>query len=229
MEIERARHIHIVDVTVDDMETRILEIDDTEGRRDLTRAEVEQKSQDKRTAWLDAVYLKNSLITWRRQLKKMVDHAGRLQVSPHLVKQGGFTHTWNEAGELPGPEGPRRVGSRIKERIQDVVDEYDDKIRDCSMRVDGMAMATQWVCHSRFPTIQDLRVALTSHDCLKANGETNLEIAMATSRDSRHMRSIALVTMIFLPGTFLAVRSHSFPLPKFIGITHIRGIRPSFP
>lgn len=38
----------------------------------------------------------------------------------------------------------RRVGQKIKDRIQGIIDEYDDKIRDCTMRVDGMAMATQW-------------------------------------------------------------------------------------
>jgi hypothetical protein len=32
-----------------------------------------------------------------------------------------------------------------------------------------------------------------------------MEIARDTSRDSRHMRSIAIVTMVFLPGTFFAV------------------------
>jgi Mg2+ and Co2+ transporter CorA len=47
------------------------------------------------------------------------------------------------------------------------------------MRVDGMAMATQW-----------------------SHGETNVEIALATNQDSKVMRSIALVTMVFLPGTF---------------------------
>jgi hypothetical protein len=38
----------------------------------------------------------------------------------------------------------QRVGQKIKDRIQGIIDEYDDKIRDCTMRVDGMAMATQW-------------------------------------------------------------------------------------
>jgi hypothetical protein len=38
----------------------------------------------------------------------------------------------------------RRVGQKIRDRIQAIIDEYDDKIRDCTMRVDGMAMATQW-------------------------------------------------------------------------------------
>ncbi|KEZ45114.1 hypothetical protein SAPIO_CDS2547 [Scedosporium apiospermum] len=78
-------------------------------------------------------------------------------------------------------EQMKRIGKKIKARVLDVIDEYNDKIRDCTMRVDGMAMSTQW-----------------------AQGETSVEIATATGRDSRHMRSIALVTMIFLPGTFFA-------------------------
>jgi hypothetical protein len=38
----------------------------------------------------------------------------------------------------------QQTGQKIKDRIQGIIDEYDDKIRDCTMRVDGMAMATQW-------------------------------------------------------------------------------------
>ena len=37
------------------------------------------------------------------------------------------------------------VGNKIKMRLDAIRDEYDEKIRDCTMRVDGMAMATQWV------------------------------------------------------------------------------------
>ena len=39
----------------------------------------------------------------------------------------------------------------------------------------------------------------------QAQGETNVEIALSTAKESQHMRSIAIVTMIFLPGTFFAV------------------------
>jgi len=42
-------------------------------------------------------------------------------------------------------EQMRIVGEKIKARITAIRDEYDAKIRDCTMRVDGMAMATQWV------------------------------------------------------------------------------------
>jgi len=43
----------------------------------------------------------------------------------------------------------RRIGQKIQDRIQAIIDEYDDKIRDCTMRVEGMAMATQWARASR--------------------------------------------------------------------------------
>ena len=44
----------------------------------------------------------------------------------------------------------------------------------------------------------------------QADGETNVQIALEMRRDSRHMRSIALVTMVFLPGTFFAVCLHRY-------------------
>ncbi|KAK4445807.1 hypothetical protein QBC34DRAFT_441434 [Podospora aff. communis PSN243] len=75
----------------------------------------------------------------------------------------------------------RRIGSKFAARAKEIKDEYDDKIRECKMRLDGMAMASQW-----------------------AEGESNVHIALEMRRDSRHMRSIALVTMVFLPGTFFA-------------------------
>lgn len=39
----------------------------------------------------------------------------------------------------------RRVGRKVIGRLQAIIDEYDDKIRDCTMRLDGMSIATQWV------------------------------------------------------------------------------------
>jgi hypothetical protein len=95
----------------------------------------------------------------------------------------------------------RRASRKIKDRLQAIIDEYEDKIRDCTMRVDGMAMATQWVktSHNFEKNKANFRTFI------QAQGETNVEIALATSRDSRHMRSIALLTMVFLPGTFFAV------------------------
>ncbi|KAJ9144602.1 hypothetical protein NKR23_g5865 [Pleurostoma richardsiae] len=69
----------------------------------------------------------------------------------------------------------------IKDRLESLIEELEEKIDECSMRVDGMTIATQW-----------------------AQGDTNVDIASAAGKDSSQMRSIALVTMVFLPGTFFA-------------------------
>lgn len=39
----------------------------------------------------------------------------------------------------------------------------------------------------------------------QAHTQANMAIAMLTRRDSSQMKSIALLTMIFLPATFMAV------------------------
>ncbi|GAB1316369.1 hypothetical protein MFIFM68171_06579 [Madurella fahalii] len=75
----------------------------------------------------------------------------------------------------------QQASMRMADRLVVMIGEYDDKIRACTMEVDGIAMATQW-----------------------SHGETSMEIATASGEDSSHMRSIALVTMVFLPGTFFA-------------------------
>jgi hypothetical protein len=41
------------------------------------------------------------------------------------------------------------IGVKIRSRLLAMKDEYDEKIRDCTMRMDGMAMATQWVSSKR--------------------------------------------------------------------------------
>lgn len=41
------------------------------------------------------------------------------------------------------------------------------------------------------------------------------QIAVASKRDSSAMKTIALITVLFLPGTFVPVRLFTFPLNKF--------------
>ncbi|TVY23264.1 hypothetical protein LHYA1_G007945 [Lachnellula hyalina] len=211
VELERTRHVHVVEAMIDELETKIFELDFHTGETEWAQSSsAERRNQEKRTAYLDTAYLRNGLINWSAQLLKMVQHAEYLE--NNVFASGDFPETTgakfnSQPFELPmvsishqnGDESSdcsvamqkysshptnkqmRRVGGRIKDRLQAIIDEYEDKIRDCTMRVDGMAMATQW-----------------------AQGETNVEIALATGRDSRHMRSIALLTMVFLPGTFFA-------------------------
>jgi uncharacterized membrane protein len=54
----------------------------------------------------------------------------------------------------------------------------------------------------------------------QSQGETSMEIATATNKDSSQMLSIAVATMIFLLGTFFAVSILSFQV-AFSNISHI--------
>jgi hypothetical protein len=56
-----------------------------------------------------------------------------------------------------------------------------------------------------------------------ATAETSLAVSRYSKRDSTYMRTIAAITLVFLPGTFMAVShpsSHLFP--KLTGIDTVR-------
>ncbi|KAI1747212.1 hypothetical protein F4782DRAFT_522023 [Xylaria castorea] len=214
-ETERKRHVQIVDDIVDEVEARIFQLEVRADAEDgIPTSHMEKLHKEKRSAWLNITYIRNCLVSWRKQLENIELQVDKLDRS--LVAEFGWLSK-STTTDSPTPDGhppmievrePAEIdqamptyldtessaschgqfsdrhlttGYKIKSRTRAIIEEYDDKIRDCSMRIDGMAMATQW-----------------------AQGETSLEIAKATSRDSKHMRSIALVTMVFLPGTFFA-------------------------
>ncbi|KAH6987183.1 hypothetical protein EDB80DRAFT_178465 [Ilyonectria destructans] len=184
-ELERSRHMRLVQSKIAVLEMTILEVDHQSDDIDTAhRARVDKRNVKKRTTWLDTTYLRNGLLSWSTQLERMIESLTDLELEPSFRRGPIFSRGYDtEVGEFEHArhQGMKIVGSKIKARLNIIRNEYQDWIRDCTMRVDGMAMATQW-----------------------AQGETNVEIALATKRDSRYMRSIALLTMIFLPGTFLA-------------------------
>jgi hypothetical protein len=194
-ELERSRQVPIVETTIDELETRIFQLDFQSSDMDVDTedSEAEKRNQEKRSAWLDTTYLRNSLVSWSTQLAKIRQNADELdaEVFKPKTSENPSTHeiigmeddsvdtSTNPSDTAVDERGPnlkqeveegrksqkrqryhdstiqkdpenakkqmRAVGQKIKDRIQAIIDEYDDKIRDCTMRVDGMAMATQWV------------------------------------------------------------------------------------
>ncbi|KAI0856034.1 hypothetical protein F4860DRAFT_494480 [Xylaria cubensis] len=210
-EIERKRHVQIVDDIVDEVEARIFQLEiKPEAEYSTPKSHMDKLHREKRSAWLNISYIRNCLVSWRRQLENIEVQVDKIDRS-FVAELGWLDETASSVSYAPkgqplmrddrSPVGAYHAvptclntdspascheqfddkylttGYKIKSRIRAIIEEYDDKIRDCSMRIDGMAMANQW-----------------------AQGDTNLEM----SRDSKHMRSIALVTMGFLPGTFFA-------------------------
>ncbi|KAF4896016.1 hypothetical protein CGCF415_v011740 [Colletotrichum fructicola] len=70
---------------------------------------------------------------------------------------------------------------KIRTRLVSVVREYEESIRDCNMRIEGVAMATQLL-----------------------HAKTNLEIAVDAKRDGKRIQNISLFSVIFLPSMFVA-------------------------
>jgi Mg2+ and Co2+ transporter CorA len=208
-ELELSRHIRLVESTINRVEARIFELDLDYAKPGRSREDIRKRNEQKRSAWLNLTYLRNGLISWNTQIGRMYEHVHELRdkiFCPAEEVVSGSNHERYLADALTEcPEGRycamtedniepldepinkshvrdmQNVGEKIQARLNAIRDEYDEKIRDCTMRIDGMAMATQW-----------------------SHGETNVEVALATNRDSKVMKSISLVTMVFLPGTFFA-------------------------
>ncbi|GJC89563.1 hypothetical protein ColLi_12401 [Colletotrichum liriopes] len=75
------------------------------------------------------------------------------------------------------------TGARMKNRIRDIMIEYDDKIDDCNMMIcnTSLVMQTVW------------------NHIARKDSKTNTAIALQTKLESSQMRTIALLTMIYLP------------------------------
>jgi hypothetical protein len=190
-ELELIRHKGLVDANAVGMETEIFKLKDfkAEGSEAFERAAMNKRNERKREAWLDATYLRNSLISWNVQIKKMSEHAEevvpeiyalKLHPEPSSSQKSDLDDASSTATSLT-PQVIREVEALLKEaiegriletkqidvfeqnlpptahsegdacekirtRLNAIYQEYEESIRDCTMRVDGMAMATQWVC-----------------------------------------------------------------------------------
>jgi Mg2+ and Co2+ transporter CorA len=173
VEIELLRHTRLVEANIVQVETKIFELDVVPGATEGGgEKENRRRNEAKRSAWLNLSYLRNSLITWHVELGKIMTHSNAL-------KSLDGKDSVNIDDTIPW--ALREVGEKIRLRLETIRREYDEKIRHCTMRLDGMAMATQW-----------------------SHSETAAEQAMAANRETKVMKSISLVTMVFLPGTFFA-------------------------
>lgn len=89
--------------------------------------------------WLDIFHKKNGLQNWKDELEKMVAHADELNTN-------FFSYDINQTSEVNEfRKLMRETGNRIKERLQDIIREYDQRMRDCERNLQGMILANQLV------------------------------------------------------------------------------------
>jgi hypothetical protein len=155
-ELERARMVEVVEDTVDEIEGAIFELNSgTTVRENRNTARTDGRPSgirfDRRRVWLNTTFLRSRLQIWKTQLEKLVQNVDELSSSDYSSR----SMLLSDFGLINGLEQPqyvrvhdaqlKRTGFLIKDRLEGIIDEYQEKIEECSMRVDGMAIATQWV------------------------------------------------------------------------------------
>jgi hypothetical protein len=145
-ELERTRIVDVVESTIDDIEGAIFELDSGIATKQSSSESTDDEELSgtryvRRTVWLNTTFLRSRLQIWRTQLQKMVKHVDELSPPvpslPIERSKGGY--------ELRNQEELERTGILIKNRLRALLEEYDEKIEECSMRTAGMTIATQWV------------------------------------------------------------------------------------
>ncbi|KAI1737669.1 hypothetical protein F4680DRAFT_427568 [Xylaria scruposa] len=174
-ELERKRQLNLVQDGLDALHDAILNLSMPAGESGNVEGDGELSTTHAIDSWLNIHHLKNSLECWKEQLAKIAAHVDELSETWFNLVPSDSDDERTEKCQV------REVGKRIKERILEIVCDYDGKIRECVMIMEGMNLATQM-----------------------AHAGANIEIAAAAKTDSSQMKTIALVTMVFLPATFVA-------------------------
>jgi hypothetical protein len=78
--------------------------------------------------WIDMGYLSSCIETWKQQILKMIVHIDELAET-----------------DLKGQRELVFQGGRVKERLMDIVVEYDELHRKCSLVTDGASIANEIV------------------------------------------------------------------------------------
>jgi hypothetical protein len=90
--------------------------------------------------WQNTSFLSNGLRNWQNQLRKMHQEVQDLDDTNFRI--GTIEHSPQVELKLTRL---RDVGVRIKTRIQDLMDEYDENILQCNHITEGLKLATQLV------------------------------------------------------------------------------------
>ncbi|KAF9775408.1 hypothetical protein IL306_006480 [Fusarium sp. DS 682] len=108
------------------------------GRRDDMSELTQKASQEKHQG-------RENIVKKERD-REAFDHDTHREQAPPTSHENtkDFTGSWR--GHETDPRKPNTIlGGRIRERLLAIKEEYEDWVRECDMRVDGMAIAARWV------------------------------------------------------------------------------------
>lgn len=169
-EIERNRHFDLVNPMVRRLMQRARNIATEQHPPRYTEnaqpTGVIQEPENYMQQWFEITYMKNGLQSWRHELGKMALHCDDLararfytcrrvhessESTPVNTALSVDVFASTDPDDTSGQEIENLTisGHRIRARLLEIQAEYDDKIRECCMIIDGMVLAAQLVGHDR--------------------------------------------------------------------------------
>ncbi|RSL65887.1 hypothetical protein CEP54_004024 [Fusarium duplospermum] len=130
--------------------------------------------------WQDMSYLQNGFQNWQRQMQRMMIH---LERSSNIMRPDTICYDVEAQRSLEKLTIP---GSRIQKRLEELIDEYDEHIRDCATVTEGLKLA----------------MSMDTRTTNQEIAHSSLEVSRLAQSDGSLMKLIAFVTMFFLPATF---------------------------
>lgn len=145
-EVERRRQISLVDKgsldflsAVSSLNSTNHQLDDSEYASPVASSAGSRDNSLAIDPWLKLSHLKNGIQNWKDQLLKMVAHADELNES-YFKSDSNSTVAVNELRSQM-----RRIGGRIKDRLEDIIRDCDEQMRKCQTNLDGIILADQMV------------------------------------------------------------------------------------
>ncbi|KAI0126968.1 hypothetical protein BJ170DRAFT_425358 [Xylariales sp. AK1849] len=186
-ELERARLEESVDEMLDQFALK--PTDDESLDLNMNKAEM--------TEFLKSCYrsreLQNQINALKRQLRKMIKETIKYDksLSPKDPKSDSLPRHDHRREQL------KNAGRKIKSRLEEICDILDDKINDCNGSIENMSITMQILWNHL--ALEDNRLNLHFSRVNTDLATVNKQVSEAMQSDSNQMRSIAMVTMIFLP------------------------------
>ena len=209
-EIQRDMHVAIVEKSVSGLFEYAINLgadtlDMVPHAEDVDRDE-ENSAKRGVDLWLDVSHYRTTVETWMVQLRKMVVHLEELETTAYT---NSGTSSNGTAIFVVTNTDMIREGKRIKERLLDIINDYDELQRKCTWVMDGTSLANGMA--SEIPTLRWfcplLRRVILTRPFFQAWNHLARQDNKIQLGYSTQMWSIALLTMIFLPGTYVAVSS----------------------
>lgn len=145
-EIERERHLSLVRIQVHALLQRVYSLSNQEQISETSVLGAEHYSVN---SWVSVSQLRNGLESWKEQLQKMIAHITDLEAELQTIAPTKVTEKSLMVSNIPMVSCPQGVciqsGRRIRKRLLEIVTEYDSKIRECNLVIDGVSLAAQMV------------------------------------------------------------------------------------